>query len=347
MNKNSINIATDKINNILTLTLKCTTVQTLITLLDKLKINNINKFPVSLNQNIPSYTPYLISSSIIETIKSIKPDINKIQISKYTKTLSIATGIITGLIVSSRYDGINYFISLSLNILKSTATTFIIDKLDKLKTIDGISISILLNFIFSIPKIIIGLSTGSLVSTLLTFASIGLLFTYNYRILKSTEDIDIHYKGKVDKLSFSGRNTYTTSLVISSLLSNLVADNLLINSGLMFIINPLIQWLLSRNSIDVDELNRNLQVNELYIDNLKHGKETKDKIHEMIRTNSLKLGIAGAIIFITSNILIHIFAIEVSAITLTVVINSFMNVQYGIKSFVKGRRLDCILKSAL
>jgi preprotein translocase subunit SecY len=335
------NITIDKNHNALTLTLKCATVQSLIIFLDNIKLSKLNTQNLNLNQiNTPSYLPYILSSGIVECVNVILPDLTQRKRIQYTKTLSLGIGIITSTIVSSGFNGIEYFISFSISLLKSSASTLIIDKLNKLKTIDGISVAIILNCLISIPTMIMGVATSGLVMTLLFITSMGLLFLGNYKLLKSTEDIDIHYRNKTDTFSLSCRNTCTTSLMISSMIMSLISHgSAMISNGLMLVICPLVQWFMSRSVIDTEELNKHIQQNGIYLNGLKHGKETTNMAKRMIMKNSLKLGCVGALVFILSSLIIKIFAVSISAITLATFVNSLMTVSFGVKSIVKRNRL--------
>jgi len=278
MSMESISVAVDKRRSALSLTLKCATVQSLITFADNIKLNKITANMTQ--RSTPSYIPYILSSGIMECVRSIVPDLTQRKISQYTKSLSLGIGIITSAVISSGFDGVNFFVSFSINLLKTTASTLIIDKLNKLKTIDGMSLAIVLSCLFSIPSIIEGVATGGLVMTLLFLLSISVVFLGNYKFLKSTEDLDMHYKDKTDKFSLSCRGSSTISLVISSTIISLVSSaNSFIAGGLMLIINPLIQWATSKHTIDIDELNKNIQQNGIYIDGMNHGKDTTNTVN--------------------------------------------------------------------
>ena len=175
--KNAIDVTVDKNHNAMMLTLKCATIQSLIAFIDNIKLNNIQK--VNLNQSQPSYLPYIISSGIIECVRTVLPELSQSKSASYTKTLSLGIGVITSSIVSSGFDGVNFFISFSISLLKSTVSTLVIDKLNHLKTIDGISLMIVLSCLFSIPKVITGVATGGLVTTLLFLLSLGAVFVGN------------------------------------------------------------------------------------------------------------------------------------------------------------------------
>jgi len=334
--KNKIDVTVDKKRNAMKLTLECATIQSLIVFIDNIKLDKLNVN----NLSQPSYLPYIISSGVIECIRAILPELNQGKCITYTKNLALGIGIITSSIVSSGFNGTNFFISFSISLLKSTVSTLVIDKLNKLKTIDGISLMIVLSCLFSIPKVITGVATGGLVTTLLFLLSLGAVFVGNYKFLKSTEDIDMHYKDKTDKFSLSCRNTCTTSLMISSMIVNLLPTASLVSNGLMLIICPLIQWMLSKQSIDVEELNKNIQINNIYLDGQKHGKETISVVKKMIMKNSLKLGTVSAVVFILSSLIIKIFAISISAITLSCFVNSLMTVTFGVKTMIKSNKLS-------
>lgn len=80
-----------KQSNALTFTIKLTNFQALISLMDKIKINNIP----NVAQSNPSYIPYMISSSITDCIHKIKPEMQQRTVSKFTKGLALGIGIIT------------------------------------------------------------------------------------------------------------------------------------------------------------------------------------------------------------------------------------------------------------
>jgi len=332
---NKIDVTVDKKQNAMRLTLECATIQSLIVFIDNIKLDKLNVN----NLSQPSYLPYIISSGVIECIRTILPDLSQGKCISYTKNLALGIGIITSSVVSSGFNGVNFFITFSINLLKSTVSTLIISKLNKLKTIDGLSLMIVLNCLFSIPGIVTGVVTGGLITTLLFLLSIGTVFIGNYKFLKSTEDINMHYKDKTDKFSLSCRNTCTTSLMVSSMVVNLFPASL-VSNGLMLIICPLVQWMLSKQSIDVEELNKNIQNNGIYLSGTKHGKETMNVVKKMIMKNSLKLGTVSALVFILSNLIIKIFAISISAITLSCFVNSLMTVTFGVKTMIKSNKLS-------
>jgi preprotein translocase subunit SecY len=179
--------------------------------------------------------------------------------------------------------------------------------------------------------------------SLLFIGSLGVISYGNYMMLKNTEDIDIHYNGKIDRFSLSSKNTYTTSLIISDFICGLVSSNPIIHSGLLLIINPLMQWFLSSNTMNIDELNKHLQENNIYIDGLHHGKETELCLLKIIRENALKLGLIGALTYIISSLVISIFGIAINPVLLSVLVSSFMNVSFSVKSIVKSNYLKEIV----
>jgi hypothetical protein len=111
-----------KNSNALTFTIKLASFQAVISLLDKIKTNTVTMQP-----NNPSYIPYMISSTITECVHRIKPELNQRIMSRFTQSLALGIGIVVSSFSSVGYDGVNYFISLTLNLIKTSVTTLIIE----------------------------------------------------------------------------------------------------------------------------------------------------------------------------------------------------------------------------
>jgi hypothetical protein len=315
-------------SNTLNLTLKFISLEALIELTNKLPIHK----NISHEVNSPLCLPYILSQGIVDCIRTIKPDLQERKVINYTKGLSLGLGIITSGLVSCSYNGIDYILNFSLTLLKTSATTLIIDKLNKLKTIDGVSIAILINFIMTIPKMILGLSTQPLTTTLLFLAHIGATAITNYKLLQSTEDIDIHYKDKTDKFNINTRNSLTMSIIISNFITSLIPSNPPIQGGLQILLCPLVQWFMANNSIDKDQLNTYLKHNNIYLGGQKNARPI---ISKMIRNNSIKLGLIGALTTFITTMLIQAFGISISPIMITITINSLINISFSTKVLIK------------
>jgi hypothetical protein len=257
--------------------------------------------------------------------------------------ISLGIGVISSALVSVSYNGMNYVVNFTFNLLRTSGTTLIIDKLNKIKSVDGTSVAILLNLIFSIPVIIAGLSAKPLILGLLFITSLGIIAYGNYKMLQETENTNIHYKDKTDIFSLTTKNNFTTSLITSSFIAGLI-NNPIISTGLLFIINPLIHWFISYHNIKIDDLKKYLQQNEIYIDGLRYEKEIKAYLKKMIMNSSIKLGLVGAFVFSICSIFTQLFTIAINPIILAVFVSCFINVSFGMKAIIKSNNLNKFIK---
>lgn len=329
-----------KNSNALTFTIKLASFQAVLSLLDRIKLDSIPNVP----HNNPSYIPHIISSTIMDCVQKIKPELQQRTISRFTTNLALGIGIITSAFVSSGFDGMDYFIIFTLNLIKTSCTTIIVEKLNKLKIIDGVSLVILLDFLMQIPGMITQAASQGFMISILFIISIGLMLKVNYELLKQTTDTSINLKGKPFTLSLSGRGSYNSALLISSMVSGLI-QNSVTASVVMLILNPIIMYVLNSSYNETsDELNKYLSQSGLHIDKVRHGSETKKYIDKMLKRDSAKVGVVGAVIFIISSLVINVFSASCNPLTLAIVANSFMNVQYSIKAIKRAKHVKQIIK---
>lgn len=195
-----------------------------------------------------------------------------------------------------------------------------------------------------IPGTISSISTQGLLMTILFIVSIGLMLKINYNLLKTTEDTSINLRGKPYQLSISGRGSYNSAIVISSMISGLLQNNI-ISSTLMLILNPIILYVLNSSYNETsEELNKYLSYNDLYINGVRHGGETKKHIDNMLKKNSFTVGVVGAVIFIVSSIVVKVFSVAISPLILIMAVNSFLNLQFGVKAICRAKQVKNLVK---
>lgn len=328
-----------KQSNALNFTIKLASFQAVNTLMNNIKIT---EKPTSSN---PTYIPYLVSQAIMDCVQKIKPEMSERIAARYTKNLALGIGLVTSAFVSVGFDGMDYFISFSLNLFRNSATTLIVDKINSLKMLDGISVAILLDFLMEMPQLISDASANGLIMTILFMVSTALLLRYNYKILKKTEDVNVCLtQSKKFKLGIGSRGYYNTALLLSSLIAGLVKDNVA-SGAIMMILNPIVLYILNNNSETAENINKYIQQNELYIAKIKHGEQTKKYINRMIMKNSIQVGAIGAVIFIIASVMVQVFYMSISPLCLAMIVNSFINLQFSTKAVLRQKRVKKLLNN--
>ena len=296
---------------------------------------------------------YLTSSTIVsllETIPSIKKDFenNPNKRLNATKEIAYIVGGVSSLVLAYGFDGINFYLTLGLNLVKNTASTIIINKLEKLKQIDGVSCTIILGTLFSVFKFAKSLINKDFVTTALAIGSIASLLGINYKILKHTKTIPIFFtNGNEEKLELSVTNSYSTSILLCSVVERILKHfNIvgLLGTVAIGLATPIITFILSNDLYSyADKISEYLYKNEGIIIGQYPGECTKKYIKKVLKETNICYSLIGCLVFILSIQIISFFNLALSPVYLSLIINSILNVNNNIKSIKSIKRIKGFL----
>ena len=285
---------------------------------------------------------YIKSSILVSLTENVFPSIkkefenNKSKRLQVTKEISYVVGLFNSIIISVGNCGSGYFLTLGLNLCKNTASTMIIDKLNNLGQVDGVSVAILIGFLFDMPKIILSSLSKPFIETILTIISLVSLFGINYTLLKSGKEIPVQYRGtEGDNISLGISSVYSQSIYASSILMTILTKfNVALSTSysLTFLLIPIACYILTNENNTADKITKYLNKSGGTIPSIRPGKETKEFIKKNLNSVNLKYGIIGSFIFIASHLIITYFGIPTSPMYVAMIINSSIRVSYSIKA---------------
>ena len=313
--------------------------------------SNVTSFlkGVTLSDSTSSYITSSMFVGLLEYIPFIKKEFEARPNTKMNiiKKISYTLGSITSLIISYGYDGVNFYLSLGLNLVKNIGTTFLITKLNKLHQIDGLSVAIIIGFICSIPSMCKSIMNKDLIQIILSIISILALLGINYKIITSNKEIDIDYLNHKDKLKINFSSIYSLSVMLTnallSILLKIGITGLLMNQ-IMILVIPIIGFILSNDIHDLSKnIDKYLSSNNGCIDGMRPGEERKKYLLNIVRKNNFKIGVLGGfVLLITFNILLILGITSNISLYITLILNSIVQINYSIKSIKAVNRVKNI-----
>ncbi len=197
---------------------------------------------------------------LLEYIPSIKKDLEERADKKtiITKDIAYALGSIKGLILSYGYDGANFYITLGLSLIKTVGTAFIIDRLDRLHQVDGVSVAVLIGCICSLPKVAKSFMTKDFVQIMLSLLTIVSLIGINYIAIKHEKNIEINYLNSKDTLKLNFSSIYSLSIIVANTLIKILSTIGIVGMQLNIIVTLIIPIVAFILSTDIEELSKNI-----------------------------------------------------------------------------------------
>ncbi len=283
---------------------------------------------------------------LLEYIPQIKKDFEEKADRKMiiTKNIAYTLGSIKGLILSYGYDGVNFYITLGLSLIKTIGTTFIIDKLDRFHQVDGVSVAVLIGFICSLPKVGKTLLTKDFIQVILSLLTIISLVGINYIAIKHEKDIEVNYLGNKDTLKLNFSSIYSLSIVVANTLIKILSTIGIVGMQLNILVMLLIPVIALILSTDIEELSKNidkyLSLNNGCIDGIRHGRERVEYLKLIIRKEGFKVSALGCLLFLISYNILLILEISTGiTLYLSLIVSSCIQVGYAVKSIRATKRV--------
>ena len=281
---------------------------------------------------------------LLEYIPSIKKDLEERADKKtiITKDIAYALGSIKGLILSYGYDGANFYITLGLSLIKTVGTAFIIDRLDRLHQVDGVSVAVLIGCICSLPKVAKSFMTKDFVQIMLSLLTIISLLGINYMAIKHEKNIEINYLNNKDTLKLNFSSIYSLSIIVANTLIKILSTIGIVGMQLNIIVTLIIPIVAFILSTDIEELSKNidkyLSLNNGCIDGIRQGRERVSYLKSIIRKEGFKVSAIGGFLFLISYNILLILGISTSiTLYLSLIVSSCIQVGYAVKS-IKGTK---------
>ena len=281
---------------------------------------------------------------LLEYIPSIKKDLEERADKKtiITKDIAYALGSIKGLILSYGYDGANFYITLGLSLIKTVGTAFIIDRLDRLHQVDGVSVAVLIGCICSLPKVAKSFMTKDFVQIMLSLLTIVSLIGINYIAIKHEKNIEINYLNNKDTLKLNFSSIYSLSIIVANTLIKILSTIGIVGMQLNIIVTLIIPIVAFILSTDIEELSKNidkyLSFNDGCIDGIRQGRERVEYLKSIIRKEGFKVSVVGCFLFLISYNILLILGISTSiTLYLSLIVSSCIQVGYAVKS-IKGTK---------
>jgi hypothetical protein len=235
---------------------------------------------VKLFKKADGISSYITSNNIIYNVGELIPVISRENFTDnkyktFIRNVSLGVGCFTSLIISIKTNGKKFFIDFCFNLISCSSSILIIDKLKKLNMVDGISIGILINFIFGSIKFI----SAPILTVLVQLANC-LLF-----ILMDITIFNICYG--YGKLQYKNVHNYNFAMAICESIAGSIG----------FMLMPLILFVL--NFSDIKRMKEGFNSN-----NLLPGIRLEDhekKIFKTVFNYSLKLGCLGGVILLVNS----------------------------------------------
>lgn len=324
MIKSSIKTNKSVTENNIRISLKYSSFAMMIMCLSKLS-NSINNIPITNGLDM-----YINSSWITEIgteiIPSIKKEImvNPRRKATYTRNIAYGLSIIKSSFISIGFDGYNYFIVLTLNLLSNVSSIWLLDKLQKHGQVNGVSLCILINILLGIKGIVNSLLLHSTLNVILILCAFAILFYFNYIFLTKDNSIDVRFKNRKEKLELFDRSNFTTSVFLSYTIfkiSLFIINNNIISYGLLLCSIIISGYLLFKHSNNRKDISDYIRKNNGVINNVRFDKMDK-YLDKMLTKNNLINNIIGGIIFIFSCILCDITNLNIQPLFIGLIINS-------------------------
>jgi hypothetical protein len=177
--------------------------------------------------------------------------------------------VVSSLFISAQYTGAEYILSFTLNVINNSTTTYIINKLNELNIVNGISIAVILGCLSQLPKFVLSIASKGLIEGILSILSICGLGYINYKLLKHENNLEVNFaNGTKDKIDISVKNSYymvMCSLYYLSVLLGKLGTNSVIVSSLVMLLSPLLTYCMATGTGYDEEVNkyRNILVNDI------------------------------------------------------------------------------------
>lgn len=310
------------------------------------KMNNLE---LKINSNNNYLTSYIIVNSLEEVSDTIKEnfDINKKLKQTIIRNTSLSLGLIQSCIISFGYNGLNYFLNFSINLIKCTSSTYLIEKINSLNKLNGVDVAIIINTLFAIPATILTITNLPLIETIICISCISAIFLTNIFLLRKNETITINYKNRIEKLEININNTFLNSIFIVNMIKFIISYlgiSTLNNVLICLLLVPLISYFLSKLfNKSAYNINEYLIKSNGIIDGKKYGDETIKFINKKYKKINFKYGLISGIIYVFTSFLINIFNLPINAISLSLIINSFYSLKLPIKNIFKQKKIKAIL----
>lgn len=324
MIKGSIKTSKSVTENNIRLSLKYSSFAMMMMCLSKLS-NSISNIPISNGLDV-----YINSSWITELTTEIIPSIRKeIEVNPrrkatYTRNIAYGLSIIKSSFISIGFDGCNYFIVLTLNLISNVSSIWLLDKLQKHGQINGVSLCILINILLGIKGMVNSLLLHSTLNVILILCAFAILFYFNYIFLTKDNNIDVRFKNRKEKLELFDRGNFTTSVFLSYTIfkiSLFIINNNIISYGLLLCSIIISGYLLFKHSNNRKDISDHIRKNNGVINNVRFDKMDK-YLDKMLTKNNLINSIIGGIIFIFSCILCDITNLNMQPLFIGLIINS-------------------------
>ena len=298
-------------------------------------VNDIVAFTkgIATVDGVANYINSRMIVKLLEYIPSIKKDLEERADKKtiITKDIAYALGSIKGLILSYGYDGANFYITLGLSLIKTVGTAFIIDRLDRLHQVDGVSVAVLIGCICSLPKVAKSFMTKDFVQIMLSLLTIVSLIGINYIAIKHEKNIEINYLNNKDTLKLNFSSIYSLSIIVANTLIKILSTIGIVGMQLNIVVTLIIPIVAFILSTDIEELSKN-------IDGIRQGRERVEYLKSIIRKEGFKVSVVGCFLFLISYNILLILGISTSiTLYLSLIVSSCIQVGYAVKS-IKGTK---------
>ena len=309
-------------------------------------VNDIIAFTKGITtvDGVANYMNSRMIVKLLEYIPCIKKDFEERADKKMiiTKDIAYALGSIKGLILSYGYDGVNFYITLGLSLIKTIGTAFIIDRLDRLHQIDGVSVAVLIGCICSLPKVAKSFITKDFIQIMLSLLTIVSLASINYIAIKHEKNIEINYLNSKDTLKLNFSSIYSLSIIVANALIKILSTIGIVGMQLNIIVTLIIPIVALILSTDIEELSKNidkyLSFNDGCIDGIRQGRERVEYLKLIVRKEGFKVSAIGSFLFLISYNILLMLGISTSiTLYLSLIISSCIQVGYAVKS-IKGAK---------
>lgn len=223
---------------------------------------------------------YISSNTIIRSLSELVPVISRENFTDkkyrtFIRNVSLGINVITSAIISIKTNGEKFFIEFCLNLISGTSSILIIDKLNELNIVDGVSIFILINCIIRLIKML----SGGVIDILLNLLMCLMFIIVDYNILK----ICCSY----DKFEFKNTGNYNFTLMIC---------NNFFGPKIGSMIFPIMLYVL--NFGDYKKIKKDSMFNSNnMLDGIRPNKTNK-KLHEVLIKYTLEMSVIGCVTMI-------------------------------------------------
>ena len=225
---------------------------------------------------------YIATNNIIQNLGELVPIISRENFTDgkyktFIRNVALSIGCFTSLIISIRTNGKKCFVDFCFNLVNCTSSILIIDKLKKLNMVDGVSLLVLINFIFNAIKTL----SQPLLIVLIKLANCLLFITIDLAIFTICQSYD--------KLEYKNINNYNFALGI--------CESVFGKLGILLM--PL--FLIILNYTDIESIKNGFNSNNL-LDGIRLENHEK-KIVKTVITYSIKVGCLGGMTILLSSLI--------------------------------------------